>query len=456
MSEYYKNPLDNLNYYRLENEGNLFELDIMSGQWNEITEYKEFSPEWEQCEEDEINYFRLFIYVEQSSKYFAEHSESVGITDYKYGDNFDFYITSEGVVAVDENHYCYQCSPKIILPMMQTIMEIPEDWAKLALENAMDYIENLEGIFLTDMELYYDENGDVQGFTKDMRQFKLTLKTGELNEVFHNIGINEDWKECSIADPIFDDDKNEIVHTVEHYKNLCSLHEYLELTGDYGKYFVYYENPFGCVYAIDESGQEYLCSEEGLEKIPEGSINRGWMRINRFFVPGDIETYYKRKSELPTKEITLMDMVIFISPFDEINGITEDNRLYMLSKEDGELHQIESSRLLYKSWLNISVAQAMKIQAIYKGEAEYRNYIEYFRGQIEAEGVVTPGEDFKFFGEPLGENDEGIMQYNFYAIDNLYNEYSCSANIMELIKPGTVSREWDKIENCKILKYLNN
>ena len=111
---------------------------------------------------------------------------------------------------------------------METINEIPENWAELSIENAIDYIENQEGIFLTNMELYYDNNGDVQGFTKDMRQFKLSLKTGELNEVFHDIGIGEDWKTCSLSDPFFEDDNNEIVHTVEHYKNLCRLHQYLE------------------------------------------------------------------------------------------------------------------------------------------------------------------------------------------------------------------------------------
>lgn len=456
MYEYFKNPLKGLSYFKLKEDGKLYELDIVTGMWNDITEFEEFSPVWEACEEKEIDYFRLFIYVQQSSNYFAEHSHEVGITDYKYGDNFDFYITDDGVYAIDEENNGYKCDSRLMVPTMSKIMEVEPDWAELSLEDAITYIENQNGIFLSNMELYYDDNGNVQGFTKDLKQFCLNLKTGELNEVYDNVGIDENWKPCSISDPVFDDDNNEILLTVDQYEQMENLHNYLNLTNDYGRSFKYYERPFGDIYALDEDENTYFCSKQGLQQTEKKVEIDGCIRISRFEVPGKVEEYNTHLEELFTKEIKVQDLVCFSSPFGEVNGITEDGRKYLLSDETGELEQIEREDLLKNSWHFISVTEAMKIQAIFKGRVEYKTYIEYFRERIAADGITEPDSQFEFFLEDLGQNDVGDKAYNVYAIDELYNEYKCTSDSMEMADEGTIKGVWRKLEDFRVMGYLNN
>lgn len=376
MTEFFRDAYDFSQIFKITYLGKLYKLNNTTGFWDDVTEVIDFSNEWDKVPFFLVNAYCLKLYSTLSASYFYKHKEEFGINNYDFGTHFDYYFINKKVCAVDEKQDLYICNPDFMIPQLKKINSIPEKWQKLEYTEAFDIIKNQNSIFIADMELYFDKNGNIQGFTKDLKQFCLNLTTGQLNEVYDDIGIDPDWKECKLDNPIFTKGNLELMLSLEDYKSLSELHDYiLKSESEYnkivqkhpfGKDFTYFIDPYGRVIAEDENKNYYNCDYDFMKPTYNRDSVSDSYEILRYDVITQIRDYERYKEALPTIHASLIHTINLVSNDKDELIYSRDQKgtWYILNKYTAELIPIDEEPSIGDDWVVLNKVQSLKLQGI--------------------------------------------------------------------------------------------
>ena len=285
---YIDNTRKLMKFISLTSNGEFFFFDLDEKRWKRDNSSYSLDLRLKEVSEDDIYLVVINNYIHNS--YIEELERGEADRHYKvtnFGKHYDFFKFGKMVCAVDENSTNYKCSITSMVPTR--IAMVDSAWKDVSNKDFFDTIKGLHGNYeFSKMELYTDENNNVHGFSAEGRHFLYSPFTCDVTFVEEGTEALEDW--IAITEEDFNDTYvilNDSFPKMSIY-DLKLLNTYIdESVTRYNEkhtkkmlpFLRFVKDIYGCVYAMDEEGNEFICKEKSFTKVKDGTIQEDFFDV---------------------------------------------------------------------------------------------------------------------------------------------------------------------------------
>ena len=446
---YYVIPYDNELFFKIREDAHIFQFDFNNFQWVDVSVDECYESHWKRIEADEL-FERILIVYETFSQYiFNEALKTTegkeAFKDIVFGKEYTYYTDGQHVACQDENYNEYLCDKPILHLIEESFIDT--SWQEIQRSDVIELMlcPTLP-IMLDDAEIYTDEDNDIRAFTEDGRQFRISMETGDMNEVLDNQGIQKNWEKKDLDYVMNIEELLEVGLSGVMLDVMEETNKYLEQNAkelkkeniELGKDIFYYDDGFGDIYALDTNNNSFHVTSSKFEVVSRDIIDsKNWDRVNHLLFLSLAQFHEKRVEALKKEkaEYTIYDLKLFSNKEGEIWGSNKEGKAFAFDYL-GRFVPVESLIDFNVSKdKEVSKIEAMLKQAEIRTDGEINEYLSICEEHFPND-YPEIGKDLGFF---FKEKKEG--GFNVYVADNDNNEFLCKIDRLILQKKGTIANE---------------
>ena len=448
-----KVPLINNMYFQIREDGHIFTFDFDTFKWSDVTDEISFDGTWEIFDtSQEFDHAMVDTYEELSMRY---HKYDLHYWDthpsFKWGEALVYYKKGDQLRAKDEYGTEYELKVPYMLVSDKKIID--DSWERFyRLDVLFEVGKFREIIRIYRLDLYKDKEGNLRAFSKDGKEYRVSKKTGYVNEVLDTKGVISSYKPVSESFLVrfCEEPHPELFITWFDLENMRELDKYIfknkkslkeKYDIDLGDDIRYYNSGWGNIYAVDSNKNEFNVLPKGLVPVEKKTVKtQEWDEINHLNALEYARFYQNKKKRLKNKDgnIYVTDLKIYTNDDDDFIGQAEDGKWYVL-REDGSFEVV--TQKMVKMGLDMTKNEALPYEAVIR--QGWNLAYSYFVAYIETCREHFSEEEEKEF------NDEEISLYatkdlsdklKLYITDKNKNEYWCRGEMLEKVPKGTVKK----------------
>ena len=463
---YGKLPLIGNIFFLIREDGHIFTFDYDTFKWSDVTGEITFDGTWELYDtSQQFDHAMVDAYEEISKRYNEEELEyQKKHPSFKWGNALNFYKKNGQLRAKDENGNEYELKIPYMLASEEKLID--DSWKRFyRLDVLFEVGKFREIIRIYRLDLYKDKEGNLRAFSKDGKEYRVSKKTGYVNEVLDTKGVIDSYtpvsenflvRFCDVERPEFfitwfdlENMRELDKYLLKNKKSLKEKHD-IELGDD----IRYYNSGWGNIYAVDSNKNEFNVLPKGLVPVDKKTVKtHEWEEINHLNALEYARFYQKRHKELKSKdaEILAVDLKIYQNDNDDFIGQAEDGKWYLLN-DDGDFEII--TQKMVRMGLDMTKNDAPKYGAVlHQGWAIAHSYLESYINFCYSKFSEEEKKQFNVDEIGLYTNKNKKEKIKLYIRDGNKNEYLCSEEGLLKVPTGTIKKNCKKIPGNQFKMY---
>ena len=468
-----QDPINKDIYYLIREDGHVFTFDYETFKWHDITLYnpaldglKRFRTS-QQFDHAMVTTYeeRALNYHKEEIKYFDTHK------DFKWGEALYYFKKGDEIRARDENKTEYEGKVPYLLVSDEKIID--DSWTRINRLDALFEIGKFREIVkIYYMDVYLDQDGNIRGFDKNGKEYRISKKTGNLNEILDSKGVLPSYKMVneSIFSSFSDVPYFHYAITWLELANMREIDQYLfkakkELLKDniiLGEDHQFYDNGWHDIYMRDSNLNEYHVEHKGLVPIEKGTIkNNKYKKIDYLEALEYAKFHEQQKAAFESGNHKIMYYDLQLKQNDyydylDYYGYAEDGKCYSLDIKDGIFRLKNKDKDEPKDYKHYEYPPLPFQVALYQWQAIAENY---FKSYMKKGLKLLDSKKRVCFKYDLDEqftiyiSSSNLQKASLYIIDNKGNEYKCQKESLIKLPKNTISKSYSKITTEEFRRY---